>query len=140
MGLRYMLVIVSVLALYVAAGSLVNAQDVDGSTSSEMNINYPLIVAEAVLLLITLIALPVYAIYKVGKDSGKDLPLKGLALPQGSVRSMLALTVVGSFVVFLVFGEATSQENFTEIVAALGGIAGTIMGFYFGSGGSGGKG
>jgi len=139
-GLRYMLVIVSVLALYVAAGSLVNAQDVDGSTSSEMNINYPLIVAEAVLLLITLIALPVYAIYKVGKDSGKDLPLKGLALPQGSVRSMLALTVVGSFVVFLVFGEATSQENFTEIVAALGGIAGTIMGFYFGSGGSGGKG
>jgi len=135
-----MLVIVSVLALYVAAGSLVNAQDVDGSTSSEMNINYPLIVAEAVLLLITLIALPVYAIYKVGKDSGKDLPLKGLALPQGSVRSMLALTVVGSFVVFLVFGEATSQENFTEIVAALGGIAGTIMGFYFGSGGSGGKG
>ena len=61
--------------------------------------------------------------------------MKGLALPQGSVRSMLALIVVGSFVVFLVFGQST--EKFTEVVAALTGIAGTIIGFYFGSGGSG---
>lgn len=98
---------------------------------------WPLVVAEATLLLIALVALPVYAAWKA--QSREDLPLKGLGLPEGSVRSMLALTVVGSFVVFLVFGGVSlpSGTRFTEIVAALTGIAGTIIGFYFGSGGSG---
>ena len=98
---------------------------------------WPLVVAEATLLLIALVALPLYAAWKA--QTREDLPLKGLALPEGSVRSMLALTVVGSFVVFLVFGGVSlpSGTRFTEIVAALTGIAGTIIGFYFGSGGSG---
>ena len=95
-----------------------------------------LVVAESILLLITLVALPAYAGCRART---KDLELRGLALPPGSVRSMLALTVVGSFVVFLIFGGFALPENarFTEIVAALTGIAGTIIGFYFGSGGSG---
>lgn len=98
---------------------------------------WPLVVAEATLLLIALVALPLYAAWKA--HSRQDLPLKGLALPEGSVRSMLALTVVGSFVVFLVFGGVSlpAGTRFAEIVAALTGIAGTIIGFYFGSGGSG---
>ncbi len=98
---------------------------------------WPLVVAEAILLLIALVALPLYAAWKA--QARQDLPLKGLALPEGSVRSMLALTVVGSFVVFLVFGGVSlpSETRFTEVVAALTGIAGTIIGFYFGSGGSG---
>ena len=52
---------------------------------------------------------------------------------------MLTLTVVGSFVEFLVFGGTIPSigDRFTEIVAALTGVAGTIIGFYFGSGGSG---
>ena len=98
----------------------------------------PLLVAESILLIITLVALPVYAAWKA--RTRNDVPLKGLALPQGSVRSMVALTVVGSFVVFLVFGaRALPQEGsrFTEIVAALTGIAGTVVGFYFGGNGSG---
>lgn len=98
---------------------------------------WPLVIAESILLFITLVVLPLYAAYKT--HVRQDLPLKGLALPQGSVRSMLALTVVGSFVVFLMFGGVSlpSGTRFTEIVAALTGIAGTIVGFYFGSGGSG---
>ena len=97
----------------------------------------PLILAESILLVIVLIALPIYAICRAREH--KNVELKGLALPQGSVRSMLALTIVGSFVVFLVFGGifASKDGNFTEIVAALTGIAGTVVGFYFGSGGSG---
>ena len=97
----------------------------------------PLLIAEMALLFIVLIALPMYAIWKTRALNNDTL--KGLALPQGSVRSMLALTVVGSFVVFLVFGDAAfpNSARFTEIVAALTGIAGTIIGFYFGSGGSG---
>ena len=98
---------------------------------------WPLITAESILLLIVLVALPAYAAWKGRAQDG--LSLKGLALPQGSVRSMLALTVVGSFVVFLVFGGSALPEGtrFTEIVAALTGVAGTIIGFYFGSKGSG---
>ena len=108
-----------------------------GGTASAMGNTWPLLIAEGVLLLLVLVALPAYAIWKA-KESN-DVVLKGLALPQGSVRSMLALTVVGSFVIFLVFGGAAvaTSARFTEIVAALTGIAGTVVGFYFGSGGSG---
>ncbi len=98
----------------------------------------PLLFAESILLIITLVALPAYASWKARTHS--DVPLKGLALPQGSVRSMLALTIVGSFVVFLVFGARALPEGstrFTEILAALTGIAGTVVGFYFGGNGSG---
>ena len=97
----------------------------------------PLLIAEGLLLLLVFIALPVYAISQANKSD--EIKLKGLALPQGSVRSMLALTVVGSFVIFLIFGGTAlpTDTRFTEIVAALTGIAGTIVGFYFGSGGSG---
>ena len=108
-----------------------------GSTAMEMSNILPLLIAEGALLLLVLTALPVYAIWKA--KTSTDVVLKGLALPQGSVRSMLALTVVGSFVVFLIFGGAAlpTGTRFTEIVAALTGIAGTVVGFYFGSGGSG---
>ena len=98
----------------------------------------PLLIAESILLVITLVGLPVYAAWKARMNS--DVPLRGLALPQGSVRSMLALTVVGSFIVFLVFGAPAmppESSRFTEIVAALTGIAGTVVGFYFGGNGSG---
>ena len=98
----------------------------------------PLLIAESILLIITLVVLPAYAAWR--QRAGDQAALKGLALPQGSVRSMLALTVVGSFVVFLVFGAPAMPADsgrFTEIVAALTGIAGTVVGFYFGGNGSG---
>ena len=102
-----------------------------------MSTIWPLLIAEAVLLFWVLVVLPIYAVRKSRKT--QSLELKGLSLPQGSVRSMLALTIVGSFVVFLVFGGFALQNTtrFTEVVAALTGIAGTVVGFYFGSGGSG---
>ena len=108
-----------------------------GSTAIEMANILPLLIAEGALLLLVFIALPIYAIWKA--KTAADVVLKGLALPQGSVRSMLALTVVGSFVIFLVFGGAAlpTGTRFTEIIAALTGVAGTVIGFYFGSGGSG---
>lgn len=48
-------------------------------------------------LIIILAVLPVYVAWKAGVHGG--VPLKGLALPQGSVRSMPALAVDGSFIV-----------------------------------------
>ena len=53
---------------------------------------------------------------------------------------MRSLAVVGSFVVFLVFGARALPEEgsrFAEIVAALTGIAGTVVGFNFGGNGAG---
>ena len=97
----------------------------------------PLLLTESLLLFVVLIVLPACAIRWA--KSKENIELKGLALPQGSVRSMLALTIVGSFVIFLIFGGTIPSigDRFTEIVAALTGIAGTVVGFYFGSGGSG---
>ena len=91
-----------------------------------------LIIAESVLLIVVLICIPWYAAKKA-KD--RKLPLKGLALPEGSVRSMLALMVVGSLVVLIVFGGPIMKEseNFAQAVSALTGIAGSILGFYFGT-------
>ncbi|MCY3701540.1 MAG: hypothetical protein OXG16_02515 [Rhodospirillales bacterium] len=113
-----------------------NTDTLDGM-SAAMDHIWPLLVAEGLLLLLVLVVLPAYAIWRARELS--EVIVKGLALPQGSVRSMLALTVVGSFVIFLVFGGAAVPPGtrFTEIVAALTGIAGTVVGFYFGSGGSG---
>ena len=75
-----------------------------------------------------------------------DALLRGLALPAGTVRSILALWVVGSYVIFIFFGvEAInevmkgkgdvddSMNIYQHGVSALTGIVGTVLGFYFGS-------
>ena len=102
-----------------------------------------LVVAEAILLIAVLIILPWIGLRWV-KGDGKAVSLKGLALPQGSVRSMLALMIVGSYMIIIVIGSGVEDENFrgnfTEILSALSGITGAVVGFYFGSQGSGGGG
>ena len=61
----------------------------------------------------------------------KSAPLKGLNLPEGSVRSMLALIIVGTFVIFLVLGDDVG--HFQKIVSAFGTLTGAVLGFYFGN-------
>ena len=114
--------------------------DIDTTTSATaftISDLLSLFAVESILLLVVLIVLPINAVHRA--KSSSNLPLKGLSLPHGFVRSVQALTVVGSFVVFLVFVGTMPliDERFTENLAALTGIAGTIIGFYFGSGGSG---
>ena len=114
--------------------------ETDASGAAAGNI-IPLLIAEGILLVVALLVLPAYAALKA--RTGDDVELKGLGLPKGSIRSMLALIVVGSFVVFLIFGASAlpkDSSRFNEIVAALTGVAGTVIGFYFGSGGSGSSG
>ncbi len=55
--------------------------------------------------------------------------LKGMNLPEGTIRSMLALIIVGSFVIFLVLG--SELKNFESVVTAFGTLAGAVLGFYF---------
>ena len=71
--------------------------------------------------------------FKNDQDSSiKDALVKemrGLNLPRGSVRAMLALAVIGTFVVYLVFSES-HDEN---VIAVFGTLSAGIIGFYFGA-------
>ncbi len=66
------------------------------------------------------------------KDANKDKPL---AVPVGSIRSLLAILIVGGFVVFLLFGSEAieNEDTFDKILAAFASLAGAATGFYFGS-------
>ena len=67
-----------------------------------------------------------------GESRGK---LRGLALPNGSVRSVLALLIVGGFIVFAFIGRGIVGEGdeFTAVLGAWITLTGTVTGFYFGS-------
>lgn len=102
--------------------------------------SHPLTVTEFGLLFAVLIVMPIYSCwvskYCVNKDVKEQPPLpklKGLNLPAGSVRSMIALLIVGSFVNFLIFGGPVLGEYFDKILAAFGTLSGSVIGFYFGN-------
>lgn len=57
---------------------------------------------------------------------------RGLGLPRGSVRSMLAILIVGSTINMLLFGSAQTGDHFGQVMAALTTLSGSVMGFYFG--------
>ena len=94
---------------------------------------HPLFLFEAFLFLVILllaVLAPFYA-YKFWKSGDGESPLRGLGLPSGSVRAMLALFIVGSFVNVLVFGVNVLGENFEQVITAFGTLAGAVTGFYF---------
>ena len=95
----------------------------------------PLMWAGGFLFAIVLVGLPVLATWVGRKD---ELPLKGLGLPAGSVRSMLALMTVGMFAVVATFGRSALGPEYERVLTTLATLAGPVLGFYFGSRGSGG--
>ena len=71
-----------------------------------------------------------------GWNKGKRLKkVRGLGLPNGSVRSILALLIVGGFVLFAFLGRGIvgDNEQFTAILAAWVTLTGAVTGFYFGA-------
>jgi hypothetical protein len=68
-------------------------------------------------------------------DADSKKKLRGLALPNGTVRSVLALLVVGGFILFAFLGRGIvgDNEQFTAILAAWVTLTGAVTGFYFGS-------
>ena len=90
---------------------------------------WPLFWAELALLAVVLLVLPALSL-SIGRTSPKEL--RGLGLPRGSVRSMLALVIVGSTVNFLLFGDALAGSHFTEMLTALSTLSAAVIGFYFG--------
>lgn len=86
---------------------------------------------ELLLVILVLIGLPIYSAFMrsmIRPDC--TLPTAGLRafnLPRGSIRGMLALLSVGSFVIVLTLGNPKP-----EVVSAFGTLTGAIIGFYFG--------
>lgn len=85
------------------------------------------------LLALILMVVPVYAIHRIDANKNKSAPLRGLNLPRGSVRSMLALLVVSSLLLTVVFGKKPLGDGYNQAISILGTLGGSILGFYFGS-------
>ena len=68
-------------------------------------------------------------------NNSSQPPLKGLNLPEGSVRAMIAIAIIGSFLITLSLGPLVFKENdhLNTILAAFGSLSGAVIGFYFGS-------
>ena len=100
--------------------------------------NYFLI-AGAVLFVCVFILLPIIASF-ISKANPQGVLLKGLGLPEGSVRSMLALLIVGPYMIVALLGAGYKGDgelkHLGEVLSALAGVAGAVIGFYFGSRGS----
>lgn len=97
--------------------------------------------AGGLLFVTVLIVLPlIAATISLIKPNDSKPKLKGLGLPEGSVRSMLALLIVGSYMIVALIGVGYKGEgelrHLGEILSALAGVAGAVIGFYFGSRGS----
>ena len=106
-----------------------NATDTAESASNAID-QFWLFGIELLLIVIVLLILPAVAC-KIQKSLGNNENLRGLNLPQGSVRACLALLIVGSFVNVLVFGSSVLGENFEQVITAFGTLAGAVTGFYF---------
>ncbi len=97
-----------------------------------------LVIAEGILLVAVLVFMPIYS-YCVGKDrADTSTSLKGLNMPEGSIRGILALMIVGSFIIFLVLGPGVTEmkDYFDKVLTAFGTLTGAVIGFYFGNRGT----
>ena len=95
-----------------------------------MSVSLGFIIVEVLWLVVVGIAWPAYA----ASNAGDNAERRGLSLPRGSIRAILALTIIGSFVIFLVFmpflgGEA---QHLDKALVAFGTLTGAVSGFYFG--------
>ncbi len=88
--------------------------------------------AQGLLALVVLLFLPLLARCQYG-TSVESKELRGLNLPRGSVRAMLALWIVGSYLIVLVFAVLDNKTNETlkTVITAFGPLVGATIAFYF---------
>ena len=100
---------------------------------------HTLLWALVALFVVVLVVMPLVCLWigwRIGKDSGKLLEgTKGLYLPEGSIRAMLALAIVGAFIIVVVLGPLIDglKDSFDKILAAFSALTGAVTGFYFGN-------
>lgn len=100
---------------------------------------FTLLYALIALFVVVFIVMPLACLCIGGflrKDGGSLLErTKGLYLPEGSIRAMLALAIVGAFIIVMVLGPMVDglKESFDKILAAFSALTGAVTGFYFGN-------
>lgn len=133
------LVLVALLALN--GFSITPALGEEGSTVSEVqDITWssPLVIVQCLWILLVTVGAVVYSgcIGKIYGGKIEDADLRGLNLPRGSLRGILALLTIGSFVNVMVLGAPFLGEHFENVLTAFGTLTGSIVGFYFGTRGA----
>ena len=119
--------------------AIVNTPETPPNEAADQGMPLGLIWAESILLFLVLLVYPTVCWIKScivltrGADAGEARKsilreMRGLHLPRGSVRSMLALAVIGTFIIYLVFG-----TNDPKVISVFGTLSASIIGFYFGS-------
>ncbi len=88
--------------------------------------------AQGLLALLILLFLPLLTRCQYGASVDVK-ELRGLNLPRGSVRAMLALWIVGSYIIVLVFAALDPNKNGTldTVITAFGPLVGATIAFYF---------
>ncbi len=87
--------------------------------------------------LLVLVVLPLVAkcVVKNHNDGKMQKELRGLGLPRGSVRAMLALWMVGSYLLFLIYAatslDKSNNDSIKVILTAFGPLVGAVLAFYF---------
>ena len=114
----------------VAVGTIV-----DDDATSGLTWESPLVIVEAAWI-IFLLVLVILSRCRIRYGIASPVEMRGLNLPRGSVRAVLALFAVGSFVIVIVFGGPVIGEYYEIVLAAFGSLTGSIIGFYFGNRGA----
>ena len=98
----------------------------------------PLVIVQIIWMLLVTVGAVLYSwsISKSKRNVVNEKELRGLNLPRGSLRGILALATIGSFVNVMVLGAPALGESFDSVLAAFGTLTGSIIGFYFGTRGA----
>lgn len=120
------------------------AQDTSGTGQEppgiELSWKSPLVIVQCVWMALVTIGAAFYSYFISRKKGGdgviNEKELRGLNLPRGSLRGILALATIGSFVNVMVLGAPVLGEKFDSVLAAFGTLTGSIAGFYFGTRGA----
>ena len=107
--------------------------DASSVTANALSWSSPLVWITLVWLVVVGCVLPILALFSPNKVPITEI--RGLNLARGSVRALIALLIIGIFVVFLVLGSPHFQNSaaFDNIVTALAALSGSVTGFYFGA-------
>ena len=92
-----------------------------------------MVITQTILIVLILFVLPLLS-YCQNKEGKIDLKsLRGLGLPSGSIRGMLALLIVGSMVNLLLFGHCALEDvkKFDAVLDAFTAISMAVIAFYF---------
>ena len=85
-------------------------------------------IAEAVLLIMVLLVLPLHG--RCGNQNASNS--RGLGLPSGSIRGMIALLVIGSMINFLLFmGPCLGKDRFDSVLNTFTTVSVAVIAFYF---------